>query len=486
MTAAMMLLTLQALLGAFDNLWHHEWQARLPQRHAARHELRLHALREAVYGVLFFGLAWWSWHGAWALLLAGLLTFEVSVTLLDFLEEDRSRRLPPLERVLHTVLALCFGGFLALLAPVAWGWWQQPTGWVAAHHGAWSWGFTLFAIGVWAWSGRNAVAVWQLGRQVEAQPQRGGPPPAGPARLVTGGTGFIGSALVRRWVAEGRRVIVLSRDVPQARAQFGPAVWVVDRLDGIPADTVIEAVVNLAGATVLGPPWTRARRQLLLNSRVQTTAAVLALLRRLQQRPAVLVSASAVGWYGVPADAEAGLDEQAPPQPGQFQSDLCVAIEHEAQRAEALGLRVVRLRFGIVLGNGGGAYPPQALAARLGLGAVLGSGRQWVPWVHLDDALGLIRFAIDTPALSGPVNAVAPEVPRQAEFVRALAASFGRPAWLRLPGAPFKLAMGEMAELLLQGQRVLPVAAQRAGYQFQHPALQPALQALAGPPDSNS
>ncbi|WP_395702024.1 TIGR01777 family oxidoreductase [Aquabacterium sp.] len=308
-----------------------------------------------------------------------------------------------------------------------------------------------------------------------------------PAVLVTGGTGFVGSALVRDLLHGGRRVIVLSRDAPRARARLGEAVDVVERLDDIAPETAIDAVVNLAGATVLGAPWTRGRRALLLSSRVDTTAAVIALMRRLAQPPRVMVSASAVGYYGVPA-GDGVVTEDAPPQPGRFQSDLCIAIEHEARRAEALGVRVVRLRLGIVLGPGGGAYPPQALAARLGLGAVLGSGRQPVPWIHRDDAIGLIRLAIDPPLpgasqppaeLRGAVNAVAPELPQQADFCRALAASFGRHVFLRMPAWPLKLAMGEMSELLLCGQRVVPAAALAAGYRFRYARLQDALAGLA-------
>ena len=168
-----------------------------------------------------------------------------------------------------------------------------------------------------------------------------------PAVLVTGATGFVGSALVEQLRGDGQRVIVLARDQAQARATFGPDVWVVDRLEAIPSETLIDAVVNLAGARVLGLPWTAARRELLRTSRTDVTAAVVALMRRLQQRPRVLVSASAVGFYGASDGASfEARDERSPARPGQFQSDLCAAIEHEARRAEALGVRVVRLRFG--------------------------------------------------------------------------------------------------------------------------------------------
>lgn len=489
MTPVFLLLSVQAAMGAFDNWWHHELQARLPQRPSARYELALHAAREAIYGVVFFGLAWFAWHGAWAALIAALLLTELGITLADFLEEDRTRRLPPLERVLHTLLTISYGLFLGLMAPVLWGWLQQPTALVVAPHGWVSWLFTAFALGVWAWSVRNLRAVLRLRRAAAsapaAQPQAvpgDSQHHTAPATLVTGATGFVGSTLVAQLVQGGQRVIVLTRDVLQARASLGPGVWAVDTLDAIPPETRIDAVVQLAGARVLGMPWTAARRRVLLASRVDTTMAVVALMRRLHHRPRVLVSASAVGFYGASPNASMEpLHEAAPPRPGEFQSDLCAAIEHEARRAEALGVRVVRLRLGVVLGHGGGAYPLQALSARLGLGAVLGHGRQAAPWIHLADALGLIRFALARNDVQGPINAVAPGAVSQRGFVQALAASFGQRVWLAMPAAPLRWALGEMSTLLLDGQNVVPQAALALGYQFVHPDLPGALRDLAAP-----
>ncbi len=486
MNTLFILLSVQAVMGAFDNLWHHELQARLPQRISARHELALHASREAIYGIVFIGLAWFEWRGACAFVLAALLLIELGITLADFLEEDRTRRLPPLERVLHTVLTISYGLFLGFLAPVLLGWAQLDTAMAVAQHGGISWLCTLYGVGVLAWSARNVRAVLNLRRMVRSA----GTPTHStsthsqwitPAVLLTGATGFVGSALVAELLRDGQRVIVLSRDALQARATFGPQVWVVESLDAIPSETRIDAVVNLAGARVLGMPWTAARRRTLLASRVGVTAAVVDLMRRLQQPPRVLVSASAVGFYGASPHASfEPLDESAPARPGEFQSDLCAAIEHEARRAESLGVRVVRMRFGVVLGRGDGAYPMLAFSAKLGLGTVLGSGRQAAPWIHLDDAVGMVRFALANDRLQGPVNAVAPETVPQAEFARALAASFGRKVWMRVPRAPMRWILGEMSTLLLDGQNARPRAAVAAGYRFMFPRLTVALRVLVG------
>lgn len=470
------ILICQALLGAFDNLWHHEWQARLPQQRGARRELALHAAREALYGALFLGLAWWAWHGLFALAVAAVLTVEVVITLADFLEEDRTRQLPPFERWLHTVLTVSYGLFVGVMAPVLLDWATEPTALVANGRGLVSWWFTAMAAGVWAWSVRNALAVRRLG-DVPAPAVL--PVPRGAeAVLITGGTGFVGRAVVARLRAEGRRVIVLTRDVRQARLQFDPAVTVVGSLDEIASETRIGAIVHLAGARVLGRPWTAARRRELVDSRTRLCEDLHALVRRLEQRPRVLVTASAVGYYGVPA-AGTRCDEGTPPQPGVFQSDLCAAAEHEARRLEGLGLRVVRLRFGVVLGAEDGAYPMQALAARLGAGAVLGDGRQPMPWLHLDDAVGLVQWALSDSAVHGAVNAVAPEGCDQATFTQALAGSFGRRAWLRVPAAPLRAAAGEMSTLLLDGQAVWPRRALAGGYHFRYATLRQALPALA-------
>jgi uncharacterized protein (TIGR01777 family) len=298
--------------------------------------------------------------------------------------------------------------------------------------------------------------------------------------LILGATGFIGRHLVADLLRDNHQVIALSRDPARARRLLGPTPQLVQNLETLAANTRIAAIVNLAGAPVIGMPWTDARRHQLITSRTGPAAAALALVRRLEEKPKVLVAASAVGFYGAtPGASFDPRDESAPPRPGEFQSDLCVAVENEALAAASLGLRVVLARFAVVMGRDGGAYPMLTPAARLGMGAVLGSGLQPAPWVHIDDVVGLLRLALADETLSGPMNVVAPETPTNADFTKALAVSFGRKARLRLPAAPLRWLGGEMAGLLLDGQNAVPTRALAAGYRFRFPGLAAALTDLA-------
>jgi hypothetical protein len=474
MTAALIVMLIQAVLGATDNLVHHELEAALPARPGARGELALHAAREGIYAVLFLGLAWLEWRGAFAFALMALLLVEVAITLKDFLVEDATRRLPPLERVLHTVLAISYGAFLALLAPTLIGWAAAPTAFVLTSHGPISWLLSLAGVGVAAWSARNVIAVLALGND-------GAPistTPGGGTVLVTGATGFVGRRLMAALLAQRRRVIVLTRDRMAARAQFGTAPLIVESLDELPDELSLDAIVNLAGASVAGGLWTAARRRVLMASRVETTRRLAAFAARLQRRPRVLVSASAVGFYG--DGGQALLKEAAEPGPG-FMAELCATWEAAACELEPLGVRVCRLRLGLVLDWTGGILPMLALPARFGLGARIGRGDQWAPWIHRDDAVRLILAAIDDPAWRGPINAVAPGLVTQAGMTRRLATHFHRPQWLAAPAAPMRAALGELSDLFLASQRVLPHAAFDNGFVFTRPTLDSALVGAGAP-----
>jgi uncharacterized protein (TIGR01777 family) len=308
-------------------------------------------------------------------------------------------------------------------------------------------------------------------------PIAAGTSPSARTVLVSGATGFIGGHLVRRLVARGDHVLVLTRDADRALDRFGPHVSIVTSLGDVGADTRIDAIVNLAGAPILGLPWTRARRHQLRVSRVGTTRALVYLCARLPRSSLIFISASAVGYYGIRGDEP--VDEEDGPQPI-FQSQLCQDWEAAADAADGIGARVVKLRIGLVLGRDGGALPQLAVPVRLGLGAVLGSGGQWMSWIHIDDLIGLFEFALATPELRGVVNAVSPEAVTHVQMQRAIARTLHRPLWLRVPAMAVRAGTGEMAQLLVDGQRVVPTRALASGFRFSYPHLNEALADLLG------
>lgn len=484
MFVAFALITVQALLGGIDNLWHHEITERLPARRAAAGELSLHALRELLYAFIFLGLAWFRWQGYWAFVIAAVLSLEIVVTLADFVVEDKTRRLPAFERILHTVLAINYGAVLAALVPILISWSRLTSGVRPTSH-PFSWPFTVFGVGLIAWSLRNAIAVLALRRPPVwvRNPIAAGSSPTPRSVLISGATGFIGGHLVRRLIMRGDGVIVLTRSPEVALDRFGPHVRIVTNLDSLSESTRIDAIVNLAGAPILGFPWTRARRRTLMDSRVTTTHALTSLMARLTTPVRVFVSASAIGFYGVHGDEL--IDEQGRPAPI-FQSELCQDWEAAARAAARLGARLVRLRIGLVLGNDGGALPQLSRPVRLGLGAILGSGAQWVSWIHIDDLIRLFEFAIDTPRASGSLNAVSPEPVTHRQFQQALAQQLRRPLWLRVPAFVLRALLGEMAQLLVDGQRVIPTRATTLGFKFRYRRISDALTTLLGTETSES
>jgi uncharacterized protein len=467
MTLVLAMLTIQSLLGALDNLWHHEITEDLTHRPSARGELALHSARGFLYAIVFIGIAWWSWQGGWAYVLIAILVVEIVVTLCDFVIEDRTRRLPATERVLHTVLAINFGAILAVWMPVLRNWLGAQTALAPAGYGIWSWAMMLFGIGVFAWAIRDVLAVVRLGTpEWQRLPMRQGQGPAPKTVLVTGATGFIGRALTRALLRRGDPVIILTRDPVRARDRFGPLVEIIGRLDELDAGRRIDAIVNLAGEPLAGGLWTAARKRRFLDSRLGVTGELLALIRRLETKPEVLVSGSAIGFYGDRGDEV--LTEASGPQPV-FMSDLCSHWEELAQSAAGSGIRVGCLRIGLVLGADGGAARPLARAARFGLGAVMGDGRQIVSWIHLRDLVRLVLFVLDRTDVAGPINAVAPNPVSQRAFMRSLGQTLRRPVILRIPAALLRHGMGEFADLFLASQHVRPDAAVEAGFVFDHP-----------------
>ncbi|WP_068829718.1 TIGR01777 family oxidoreductase [Pseudomonas sp. BMS12] len=290
--------------------------------------------------------------------------------------------------------------------------------------------------------------------------------------LLTGGSGLIGRALCRCWLAQGHRLTVWSRTPERVSQLCGAAVRGIARLEDY-GDAPLDAVINLAGAPIADRPWTHKRKALLWASRITLTEQLLAWLEQRQQRPQVLISGSAVGWYGDAGEHE--LRESDPPVREDFAAQLCGAWEETAQRAETLGMRVVLLRTGLVLAPEGGFLKRLLLPFRLGLGGPVGNGRQWMPWIHLEDEIGLIDFLLQQVDASGPYNACAPQPVRNKAFARALGRALHRPALLPLPGLLLKAGLGELSELLLGGQKALPQRALDAGYRFRFTDIDSAL-----------
>jgi uncharacterized protein (TIGR01777 family) len=298
--------------------------------------------------------------------------------------------------------------------------------------------------------------------------------------LVTGGTGFIGIALVERLTMENHHVVLLSRRAQAMRTVNQRIVEVVHwngktvgpwvrQLEGV------DAIVNLAGESIGAKRWTRRRKALLVDSRIEPTRAIVAAIGSAEEKPAVLVNASAVGYYG---DVQSGDVTETHPSGTDFLARLCGRWEKEASRAEEYGVRVVRLRLGIALETGGGVLEKMMVPFRFFVGGPLGSGRQWLPWVHRDDVVGAIIFSLANPNISGPVNVTAPDIVMMSDFAHELGKAMHRPAWARVPAFALKVLLGEMAETVVSGQRVISGKLRDAGYTFRYPNLDEALGAI--------
>jgi len=298
--------------------------------------------------------------------------------------------------------------------------------------------------------------------------------------LVTGATGFVGPRLLRLLDSP----VVLSRDPDRARRTVGALASRIIRWDPLagppPADafTDVDAVLHLAGESVAEGRWTAAQKARIRDSRVIGTRHLVQGIARAERKPAVLVSASAVGYYGDRGDEE--LTESAAPA-HDFLADVCVEWEREALAAEGSGVRVVTARTGIVLGAGGGALGKMLTPFKLGAGGPLGNGRQWMPWIHVADLARLYVHAADTAAIRGPMNATAPHPVRNAEFTKALGRQLHRPAFMPAPYIGLRIVFGEFAQVLFASQRVIPKVALDTGFVFQYPGLAGALREILAP-----
>lgn len=474
------LITVQIAFGAFDTLVHHEMTERLAWRQSQRQELKLHGARNFFYAGVFLLIGWTAPKGLIAAFLLFVLAAEVVITLWDFVEEDRSRRLPASERVLHTLMALNYGAILALMAPVLAAWAREETALEFAYHGVYSWFCILGALGAGLFGARDLAASKRLDRIAPA-------PAASLAEgldarrhvLVTGGTGFVGARLVEALVGAGNDVTVLTRNPERAMAQLPAPLRLITGVDQISDNERIDAVIHLAGEPISNGLWTKNKKRKVVESRVRLTQAIVALAERMKTKPGCFIAASAIGWYGMRGGEP--LMETHKAETGSFSHESCEAVEQAARKMERCGVRTVRLRIGLVLGAEGGLLARMLTPFEFGLGGPFGAGRQMMSWITRDDLVRLIVHIMKTPALAGAVNAAAPGAVTNEAFTKTLAAALDRPAIFRVPALPLRLALGRFAdELLLGGQNVKPDKVQATGFEFEEPDLAAALRGIVG------
>jgi hypothetical protein len=306
--------------------------------------------------------------------------------------------------------------------------------------------------------------------------------------VVAGGTGFLGAPLCEAWAEDGHDVRVLTRSLAPGQSQHesGTGVpgitkvgWKPDGTAGVTATTIdgADAVINLAGESIGKGRWTAARKALLRESRVGPTQSLATAIGVVSNPPPVFVTASGVGYYGDTGDAV--VNEWSPPGHG-FLADVCVDWEKAATGASRNGTRIVTLRSGLVLERSGGALPRMMLPFRLFAGGRIGSGRQFLSWIHRLDWTEMVRWIVETPGLEGPINATAPHPVTNATFTRALAHALHRPALIPAPRVALRIALGEVADSLTTGQRAVPSRPLEAGYHFRYPEIEIAMRGLFG------
>jgi uncharacterized protein (TIGR01777 family) len=291
---------------------------------------------------------------------------------------------------------------------------------------------------------------------------------------ITGGTGFVGTALTEAFLKKGNEVYILSRNKQTSSKEGLHYVqWLTEGSHPEKSLENIDVFINLAGESLNGGRWTVARKKSIYASRIHTTREVIRILRELKHKPSILINASAIGFYGI--SREKRFTETTMEHGHDFLAETVWSWEEEAKSAETLGIRTVLARFGVVLDKRAGALPKIVLPYKLFAGGTVGSGQQWLSWVHIADAVGMIQFVIDHPTIEGPINVVAPTPIKMRDFGKKIAKVMHRPHWIPAPSPALKVLLGEMSILVLEGQKVLPEKAEKNGYLFTHSFLDEAL-----------
>ena len=288
--------------------------------------------------------------------------------------------------------------------------------------------------------------------------------------LITGGTGFVGSALCSRLLEEQHKIVVLSRDPESIK----PPIKAVANLDQLSNDDIFDVVINLAGEPIANKRWNDQQKKRIFGSRIETTEALIEYFKKSKHKPKLLINGSAIGYYDT-AKTNDNIDEKSGCDDS-FSSQLCQKWEAAALEAESLGIRTCLIRTGIVLGKNGGALSKMLPPFKMGLGGRIGYGKQWMSWIHLDDLVGIILYCINNDNLKGAVNGTSPNPVINEVFTKTLGTALKRPTIFPMPEIVIKLLMGQMGEeLLLSGKRVLPRKALDAGYIFKYKTLEDAL-----------
>jgi len=295
--------------------------------------------------------------------------------------------------------------------------------------------------------------------------------------LITGGTGFIGSALTRSLATQGYAVSVLSRNPGSVAQLCGSGIHALGSLNELKPEESYQVIINLAGAPIFDARWNTTRKQLIRNSRINLTEQLIAGIARMTVKPSLLISGSAIGYYGDQGDTV--LTEQSA-RGEDFASQLCSDWEQTAKQAEQFGVRVCLIRTGLVIADGGGLLQRMLLPFRLGLGGRLGNGRQWMSWIHRDDWIAIAQSMIDNASMHDAYNAAAPNPVTNSEFTQTLAHCLRRPALLPIPARFLKIVLGEMSELVSGSQRVIPERLPAQGFSFRYPTLSDALNEALG------
>ena len=294
--------------------------------------------------------------------------------------------------------------------------------------------------------------------------------------VLAGATGFIGRKLIEKLITDKHRIVILTRQPDKATQRFGPLVQAIQWDARSPGDWFAsvdgaDAVINLTGESIAGKRWNETQKHLIRSSRLESTRIIVRAIESASVRPSVLINASAVGYYGdVPEDT---VTEHYPASTD-FLGILSEQWEHEARHAEHLSVRVVCLRIGIVLGDGG-ALEKMVLPFKLFVGGPLGSGKQWFPWVHRDDVVRSIHYILDKESIEGPVNLTAPNPVRMNDFCKTLGKILRRPSWMAVPAFALRLAVGEFSQFLLTGQKAVPEKLLKNGYSFMYSDVEKAL-----------